>query len=108
MAWEQQVQRLVVEVDSDVVVGFFQSGINDMHILSFLVRLCYIFLRRDWLVRVIHVYREVNRVVDSLANHAFSLPLGFHSSSSSSPSDILELVTEDANGSIRVRFVRLG
>jgi len=32
----------------------------------------------DWLVRVTHVYREANRLVDGLANYAFSLPLGFH------------------------------
>lgn len=36
-------------------------------------------------------------MVDGLANHAFSLPLGFYSFPS--PSEISELVTEDANGS---------
>ncbi|CAA7031066.1 unnamed protein product [Microthlaspi erraticum] len=56
MAWEKRVPRLIVEVDSEVVVSFFNAGINDSHPLSFLVRLCYGFFSRDWLIRVIHVY----------------------------------------------------
>ncbi|CAA7016724.1 unnamed protein product [Microthlaspi erraticum] len=64
-------------------------------------------VQRDWIVRVVHVYREANRVADGLANHAFSLSLGFHFFPSS-PFDILELVKEDALGSTRTRFVRPG
>lgn len=36
------------------------------------------FLLRDWIARISHVYREVNRLADRLANYAFSLSLGFH------------------------------
>ncbi|KAL9862399.1 putative RNA-directed DNA polymerase [Arabidopsis thaliana] len=106
IAWERRVARLELEVDSEIVVGFLTSGISDSHPLSFLVRLCYGFLSRDWLVRVSHVYREANRLADGLANYAFSLPLGFHSFNF--PPDIVNpILLEDANGVSRLRFVRL-
>ncbi|CAA7012925.1 unnamed protein product [Microthlaspi erraticum] len=79
IAWERGVRRLEVEIDSELVVGFLQTGIGDAHPLSFLVRLCHGFITRDWIVRISHVYREANRLADGLANYAFTVPLGFHS-----------------------------
>nr|ABW81175.1 non-LTR retrotransposon transposase [Arabidopsis cebennensis] len=79
IAWERKITRLEVEVDSELVVGFLTTWISDSHPLSFLVRLCYGFISRDWIVRISHVYREANRLADGLANYASSLPLGFHS-----------------------------
>jgi len=78
IAWERRVTRLEIEVDSEIVVGLLKTGINEVHPLSFLVRLCHGFISRDWRVRISHVYREANRLADGLANYAFSLPLGFH------------------------------
>lgn len=106
MAWERGIPKLLLEVDSEIVVGFFTSGISDSHPLSFLVCLCYGFFSRDWLVRVTHVYREANCVADGLANHAFSLPLGFHSFFSS-PVEISTLLLEDVDGSTQACFVRI-
>jgi len=65
-------------VDSEMVVVFLKTGISESHPLSFLVRLCYDFLSKDWIVRITHMYREANRLADGLANYAFSLALGFH------------------------------
>ncbi|CAA7031671.1 unnamed protein product [Microthlaspi erraticum] len=59
------------------------------------------------LVQIVHVYREANCVADGLANHAFSLPLGFHSFPSV-PSKISELVMKDANGFTLAHLVRIG
>ncbi|CAA7042758.1 unnamed protein product [Microthlaspi erraticum] len=98
MAWERRVRRLIVEVDSELVVGYLTTGIGESHPLSFLARLCYGFLSRDWLVRVTHVYREANHVADGLANHAFSLQLGF-SFFTSATSEISVLLLEDGGGS---------
>ena len=78
IAWDRGIRQLEVEVDSESVVGFLQTGIHDAHPLSFLVRLCYGFVSRDWLVKFSHVYREANRLADGLANYAFSLPFGLH------------------------------
>ena len=78
IAWDRGIRRLEVEVDSESVVGFLQTGIHDVHPFSFLVRLCYGFISRDWLVKFSHVYREANRLADGLANYAFSLRFGLH------------------------------
>jgi len=75
---EKRVTRLKLEVDSEMVVGFIRTGIGEAHPLSFLVRLCYGFLVKDWTVRICHVYREANSLADVLANYVFSLLLGVH------------------------------
>lgn len=64
--------RIELEVDSEIVVGFLKTVIDDAHPLSFLVRLCHGFLSRDWLVRISHVYREANSLADGLSNYAFA------------------------------------
>ncbi|CAA7023633.1 unnamed protein product [Microthlaspi erraticum] len=71
IAWEKQVPRLEVEVDSELVVGFLKNGIGEAHPLSFLVRLCHGFITKDWTVRI-------NRLADGLANYAFTFQMGFH------------------------------
>ena len=106
LAWERRARRVELEVDSQIVVGFLTTGISDSHPLSFLVRLCYGFLSKDWIVRVSHVYREANRLVDGLANYAFTLPLGFHLFGSA-PDCVTPILLEDANGVSRIRNVRL-
>jgi len=106
IAWERGFRRVELEVDSKLVVGFLQTGVTEMHPLSFLVRLCHGFISRDWLVRVTHVYREANRLADGLANYAFSLDFGFLSLDVC-PESVLSIMFEDVNGSGVPRTIRL-
>ncbi|KAG7555110.1 Reverse transcriptase domain [Arabidopsis suecica] len=106
IAWEKGITRVELEVDSEIVVGFLTTGISENHPLSFLVRLCYGFLSRDWIVRVSHVYREANRLADGLANYAFTLSLGFHFLDGSPPI-VSSLLFDDMNGSAYPRNVRV-
>ncbi|KAG7579269.1 Ribonuclease H domain [Arabidopsis thaliana x Arabidopsis arenosa] len=106
IAWERKITRLELEVDSELVVGFLTTGISDSHPLSFLVRLCYGFISRDWIVRISHVYREANRLADGLANYAFSLPLGFHAFDVC-PEIVYSVLVEDKNGAAYPRSIRL-
>ncbi|KAG7540165.1 Ribonuclease H domain [Arabidopsis thaliana x Arabidopsis arenosa] len=106
IAWERRATRLEIEVDSEMVVGFLQTGISEAHPLSFLVRLCHGFIARDWIVRFSHVYREANRLADALANYAFSLPLGFHFFASI-PDSVNVVLLEDTGGTAFPRRVRL-
>ena len=89
-----------------MVVEFLIVGIRDTHPLSFLVRLCHGFLTRNWLVRIVHVYREANRLIDGLANLAFSFPFGFHRLYAA-PLDVVSLLQEDIDGPLRQRQTRL-
>lgn len=94
---ENKITCLELEVDSEMVVGFLKTGICDTHPLSFLVRLCYGFISRDWIVRISHVYREANRLADGLANYAFSLPPGYHSFTEC-PQSVYSIMMDDVNG----------
>jgi len=106
MAWERRSPRVRLEVDSEIVVGFLTTGISDAHPLSFLVRLCYGFISKDWIIRVSYVYREANRLADGLANYAFSLPLGFHFFYTK-PDFVNSIMLDDARGLSCLRLVRL-
>ncbi|KAG7537137.1 Zinc finger CCHC-type superfamily [Arabidopsis suecica] len=106
IAWEKGFRRVELELDSELVVGFLQAGISEVHPLAFLVPLCQDFLSRDWVVRVTHVYREANRLADGLANYAFSLQFGFHSFDYC-PDMVYLTMLEDANGTGFPRNVRL-
>lgn len=106
VAWEQRVTRLELEVDSKMVVEFLTTRIGDTHPLSFLVRLCHGFLSKDWVVRITHVYMEVNRLADGLSNYAFSLPFGVHMLSLV-PSDVSVLLREDMSGASWPRQVAM-
>jgi len=106
IAWDQGFRRVELEGDSELVVGFLQSGISEAHPLAFLVRLCHGLLSKDWLVRVSHVYREANRLADGLANYAFSLQFGFLSLYSC-PDIVHSIMLEDATGTAFPRHVRL-
>ncbi|KAG7576302.1 Ribonuclease H domain [Arabidopsis thaliana x Arabidopsis arenosa] len=106
IAWERGYRRVELEVDSELVVGFVQSGVSDGHPLSFLVRLCQGFFSRDWLVRVTHVYREANRLADGLANYAFTLGLGFLHLDDC-PDVVHPILLADANGTAFPRHVRM-
>ena len=87
-------------------MGFLQTGIHDSHPMSFLVRLCYGFISRDWLVKFSHVYREANYLADGLANYAFSLSLGLHYFESV-PEPVASVLLEDCNGVSRTRQICL-
>ncbi|KAG7593917.1 AAA+ ATPase domain [Arabidopsis thaliana x Arabidopsis arenosa] len=105
-AWEHRVTRLVLEVDSSLLVGFLTTEIGDSHPLSFLVRFCHAFISRDWIVQVTHVYREANRLADGLANYAFSLPLGFHAFVSV-PIVVDSILRDDVVGTTVPRPIRM-
>ncbi|CAA7016120.1 unnamed protein product [Microthlaspi erraticum] len=104
IAWEKRIMKLEVEVDSELVVGFLKTGIGPSHPLSFLVRLCHGSLKRDWEVRISHVYRETNRLADGLANYAFTLALGFHPFHVP-PADLDSILQDDILGSSYPRSV---
>ncbi|KAL0900758.1 hypothetical protein Bca101_084719 [Brassica carinata] len=104
VTWERGIRRLELEVDSKMV--FLTTWIGDAHPLSFLVRLCHGFLKRDWLVRIVHVYGEANRLADGLANLTFSFQFGFHRLDDA-PLDVVGLLREDVDGPLRPRQTSL-
>ena len=97
IAWDHGFRRLELEVDSESVVGFLRTKINDSHPMSFLVRLCYGFISKDWIVKISHVYREANHLVDGLANYAFTLSFGLYVFEFV-PGSVVAIFLEDIHG----------
>lgn len=88
------------------MVGLLQHGISETHPLSPLVRMCYGFFSKDWIVQISHGYREANRLADGLANYAFSQPLGVMLFDSC-PSVVLSLFEDDSRGVSLPRSIRM-
>ena len=80
--------------------------IADSHPLSFLIRLCYGFLSKDWIVRISHVYREANHLADGLTNYAFSLLLCLHLLESR-PDVVSSILLDDVAGVSYPRHVQV-
>lgn len=55
----ERFSRVKLGIDLELVVDFLQTGISEVHPLSFLVRLSHGFISWNWSVRVTHIYREV-------------------------------------------------
>ncbi|CAA7021138.1 unnamed protein product [Microthlaspi erraticum] len=106
IAWESRAQRVEMEIDLEMIVGFLKTWVSEVHPLSFLVRLCHGFITKDWIVRIFHVYREANRLADGLANYTFTLPLGFHAFDSV-PCGLNSLLFEDSSGISITRRIRM-
>ncbi|CAN1788455.1 Putative ribonuclease H protein At1g65750 [Linum perenne] len=77
-AWERGFRKVELQVDSTAVVALFnEEGVpnhqNAMEVMDFQD-----LLKRDWTVRIRHVFREGNRAADFLASLGFALPVGSH------------------------------
>jgi len=69
----ERLRKVDLEVDSELIVGFLQSGISEAYPIAFEICLCHSYFSKNWLVRISHVYRETNRLTDELANYTFYL-----------------------------------
>jgi len=69
MAWMKGVPRLLVHMDSEVVVNIIKATAYKGQPHYFLIRECQKLIRNtNWKIRLAHCYREANRVADLLAN----------------------------------------
>ncbi|XP_050259653.1 uncharacterized protein LOC126704666 [Quercus robur] len=92
------VQNLVIELDAKVVVELVQSKTTSNAFYSSLLADCRSLLGKFQHFKVQHVFREVNRVADALANLGCSMQENFVVMDSS-PSDVVaNFVYSDAMG----------
>ncbi|PKI44606.1 hypothetical protein CRG98_034961 [Punica granatum] len=81
MVWDLGVRRLVLEVDSEVVLTMLrvlQSNRDFAVWHEAILKDIRSLIQRDWTVVIQHVYGKGNMCDDCLANHALSLPFGIH------------------------------
>ncbi|XVE79143.1 hypothetical protein DITRI_Ditri14bG0034300 [Diplodiscus trichospermus] len=95
-------RQLVVAMDSDVIVKWLLDGKESRMPSMNLLYACKKLLSHQWKTRVIHGYREQNRVADHLASAAIQQDWGLQILNTPPPS-IQQILWEDENG---VRFRR--
>ncbi|CAN1791749.1 Putative ribonuclease H protein At1g65750 [Linum perenne] len=76
LAWDRGYRKVQLQIDSQCAVLLLQSDDRTDHLHATTIRHARELLRRDWEVRIRHVYRESNH--DHLANRGHSCPIGFH------------------------------
>ncbi|PWA44555.1 hypothetical protein CTI12_AA523610 [Artemisia annua] len=70
MARDAGIKKLIIKVDSQVVVQLMEGETSCYSPAVLIVHKCRELLRRsDWEVKLEHCYREANRAADWLANH---------------------------------------
>ncbi|KAF7842450.1 RNA-directed DNA polymerase [Senna tora] len=69
-AWELNLKRVIVESDSLSVINMIKKGLEDCHPLNPIINGIRYMASLNWEVTFDHVFRESNRVANSLANWA--------------------------------------
>ncbi|CAN1753623.1 Putative ribonuclease H protein At1g65750, partial [Linum perenne] len=78
LVWDRGFCKVQLQIDSHCAVLLLQSDDREDHIHATTIQRAQDLFRRDWEVRITHVFRESNHVADHLANRGHSCPIGFH------------------------------
>ncbi|CAN1141099.1 Putative ribonuclease H protein At1g65750 [Linum perenne] len=78
LAWDYGFRRVEVQLDSKFAISLLLSQDEPEHqqaaeVLHF-QNLC----KRNWEVRVRHIFCEANKAADFLVNHGYNFPFGIH------------------------------
>lgn len=105
IAWNGGHKKVLVSIDSEVVVNMLVKEIPTNSPYVHIVRECKAFMvRQEWEVVVEHCYREANGAADWLANLGVNLDQKLLILESI-PSELREILREDLSGVARPRMV---
>ena len=76
LAWGKGFSHVILEADSSRAITLLHKDSIDRHLFVSMIKYVRELLLRDWEVRISHIYRETNHVVDFLASIGHSTPLG--------------------------------
>ena len=79
MAAKLRIERLDVECDSELLVNMINHGVNELHPLKTIINSCVDLQKTFVNCKVMHIYREINKVADSLAKCRLDGDLDVHS-----------------------------
>ena len=103
IAWERGCKKVILELDSTVVIQLIANGTKTINAANKLVKDIRKMFELDWEVHLQHVLLEGKRAADTLANIGILLPLGLHKFEVA-PKDVHKIVLQDVMG---VSFNRL-
>ncbi|CAN1165503.1 Putative ribonuclease H protein At1g65750 [Linum perenne] len=104
LAWNQGVLNLMIQTDSACAVQLLQNTRNFDHQHASLILQFEELFRRDWEVKIQHVYREGNFLADHLSNIGHLFPFGLHLIDGSTPA-VAHWIAYDRMRSAQSRLV---
>ncbi|CAI0459471.1 unnamed protein product [Linum tenue] len=78
IAWDAGYRRVELQLDSQTAITLLQDTGSHSHQHASLTLAFQSLLRREWEVRITHIYREANFLADCLAHKGHSLSPGYH------------------------------
>ncbi|CAN1747579.1 Putative ribonuclease H protein At1g65750 [Linum perenne] len=78
IAWDRGLKKVELQVDALTILNLVEAECDPRHQHAMKFMEIRDLLRRDWEIRIRHVYREGNRAADFLAGIGFQFPLGYH------------------------------
>ncbi|CAL1409622.1 unnamed protein product [Linum trigynum] len=97
-------RALIIETDSQLATQLVKNRMDPLHPYAALLTAIRRKISQDWVVSLVHVYREGNRVADWLSKHSLVYPFGMHELDSPPP-ELLPLLQDDQRGSTTLRNI---
>ncbi|CAL1363580.1 unnamed protein product [Linum trigynum] len=76
VAWQAGSRTLIVESDSQLALQLIEKRNDPIHPQAAILTAIRRRLAQDWVVKLVHTYREGNRVADWLSKHSLVYPYG--------------------------------
>ncbi|CAN1123860.1 Putative ribonuclease H protein At1g65750 [Linum perenne] len=83
IAWQAGFRHVAVQTDSKCALQILTNGTDTDHQHAAAILKFQELTKRDWTLKMNHIYREGNALADHLANSAHSMALGLHQIDSS-------------------------
>lgn len=68
LAWNEGYKRIIISSDSQITLHLLQIKPNLSHPLAPLIASCKNLMKRNWILKLEHTFREGNRLADELTN----------------------------------------
>ncbi|KAK2662405.1 hypothetical protein Ddye_000979 [Dipteronia dyeriana] len=104
LTWKAGFRKVMVESDSQSDVLPLKRDIPLYHTLYNIIHACKFHMENDWSYSIHHIYRESNRVADSLDNLEHSLIFGI-TVFEDPPLQIFDILDDECNGVAIARMV---
>ena len=76
LAWDMGKRMVILETDSQCVAKMISNEENSINAHSTILQAIETLLKREWSVKIQHVFRKANYAADFLASEAYLGPLG--------------------------------
>ncbi|CAL1400519.1 unnamed protein product [Linum trigynum] len=102
LAWNKEIKFLIIETDSQLALDLLNKRMNPTHPLATLLRAIRRLIAQEWVVQLVHTYREGNRVADWLSKHSLVYPFRTFELLNPPP-ELQKILLEDLRG---ISFLR--